>query len=1054
MRVPLFLLTFSLVQAWPVHFEPNGGQVAGRTEWVARASGITTYIASNEVVLDRVHMRLVGAAGKARAEGLEPTGGYSNYFVGRTQKDWFTGIPHYARVRYQGIYPGIDVVYYASGRNVEYDFEVRPGADPNRIELAFDHNVCIDERGDLVITATGRELHQHRPRVLQDGREIASAYRLFPGNRVGLWLGNHDSHRALTVDPVLEFSTYLGGPGADSIAKIVFDSAGNLVLAGSTQTPASPALDPFQQSSIVSSAPFVMKLSSDGRRVIYFSVIGSGSGGNDSPSSMALDASGSPVVTGTTYNPNFPLKNAFQNAYTATFGEAFITKLSADGRSIVYSSYYGGSGFNTGGSLQLDGDGNAYLVGHTSSSDLPIKNALQSQFAGGYDCYIAKLAPAGSLIFSTYLGGSGIDNCGGLALGPDGSLIFTGTAGVADFPLKDAPQTTASPGNFGAPVLVKMAPDGQSLILSTYLGGENFVGWGGGVTTDSAGNIYVTGRAFNPFLTVKNAYQTTWTDDLTGWIMELDPLGKNLVFATYFGGGLLDGAVVDKDLDIYVSGTAFSPDFPVKNSLQPFLGGGPLYDNDAFLAKFAPSGKSLIYSTLLGGTRRDEGGSFVVDAQGTVYLTGTTYSSDFPVKNAYQSKFGGGSTDGFLAKISDNSPIIYSPISATPSRLVFQYVQQGPTPVMQTVAVIGESFFVTATALWLSALGTAAQPPENVQVTVNPGGLAPGSYSATVKLNPQSGKPAATIDVALTVLAPAPVITSVEPSVVPVGSDDTLITVHGSGFTSGTKVYVDEVAWTLSPVTIVDSGTLTLKLPKLYFTGVYNYSITVQNPQSAMSNAGALAVGKPGPQVTGVQNAASYAGPPVAPGEMVVIYGSNFGTVDTMQVTFDNVSARLIYATPNQLAATVPYLIPHLMQTSLAVLVNGVYSAPIALSVAPSAPALFTSDASGGGQAAALNQDNSINASANPAPGGSVVVLFGTGGGLLTKDTLPQLQLLVSATIGGIGAQVLYAGVAPGEPEGVLQFNLQLPSGVASGNAPVIVTVGSATSNTVTLSIG
>ena len=218
-----------------VWFEPNRGQVAGQTEWIGRAKGAYLYITGDEVVYaskKNVHMRLVGASRRAQVEGVEPTGGISSYFTGRDEKTWFTGIPHYAKLRYRDVYPGIDMVYYGIGRNVEYDFVVKPGADPERIELAFSEPVKMDG-GDLIVAG----LRQHRPRVMQDGREIAAEYHITDDDHVQIALGEYDSSRELTVDPVLEFATYLGGPGNDNIATMTIDRAGYLYLVGATQSP-------------------------------------------------------------------------------------------------------------------------------------------------------------------------------------------------------------------------------------------------------------------------------------------------------------------------------------------------------------------------------------------------------------------------------------------------------------------------------------------------------------------------------------------------------------------------------------------------------------------------------------------------------------------------------------------------------------------------------------------------------------------------------------------------------------------------------------------------
>jgi uncharacterized protein (TIGR03437 family) len=508
---------------------------------------------------------------------------------------------------------------------------------------------------------------------------------------------------------------------------------------------------------------------------------------------------------------------------------------------------------------------------------------------------------------------------------------------------------------------------------------------------------------------------------------------------------------VDKDQNIYIAGTALGDDLPVKDSLQPFRGG-----TDAYLTKISSSGQSLVFSTYLGGTAGEVGGAFVLDAQGGVYFTGQTTSSDFPTKNPYQSKYGGGD-DIFLVKITDNSVAPSGPLQALPGHLPFQFVQGGAAPAPQTVSVSGpEQYFITTTPAWISAAPVGSPtPPNTVQVSVNPSGLAPGQYNGSVVLHPQSGAAVTTVDVALTVLGPAAVVTSLEPALVQVGSDDTLITVHGSGFLPGAKLYVDDVGYALTPLTVVDSHTITFTLPKLYFTVVTTHPIAILNPQAPLSNSIAVSVGQVGPTIAtgGVVNAASYAAPPVAVGEIVVIYGSNFGDGSATQALFDYVQATIIYATPTQVAATVPRGVGNRAMTQVIVQNGDVMSAPVTLPVAPSAPALFTADSTGKGQASALNQDYSVNGASNPAARGSVIQLFGTGGGLLTKDALPIVTLPTSATVDGLDAQVQFAGAAPGLPEGVLQVNVMIPPGVRSGSVPIDVKIGDAASNTATIVI-
>jgi uncharacterized protein (TIGR03437 family) len=1047
-RFLLFLVAVAILQAeatstthLPFHFEPNMGQVKGRTEWMAQARGASVYITGAEIVFalgnDNAHMKFVGAQA-AKGTGIDPLEGYSNYFLGHSEKSWFTSVPHYGSVRYANIYPGIDVVYHSSDGNVEYDFVLAPGADPNQIELAFDRDVHIADDGDLILTG----LRQHRPRVMQDGREIASEYQLVGARRARIKLARYGRTRPLTIDPVLVFSTYLGGPGFDGFTGLTLDAAGNLCLYGSTTTPASPTLDPFQQPNLSVNQPVVMKMSPDGQKIIFFTVFTSGYG---SVFSVAFDHSGNIVTAGNTDSSQFPLKNPIQNAFKAQGYTGFVAKLTPDSRSFVFSTYLGGSGdSDSEGTIQIDTDDSFFVVGNTESPDFPVKSAFQSDLRGYGDCTVSKITAQGELTFATYFGSPGWDKCTTGLLAKDGSLILTGTTSSTEFPLVNAMQSASNPGPFFTSYLAKMSHDGQSLLYSSYIGGDIFSGNSTALALDGDQNIYVFGRAFNSFLTLKNAFQTIWTNDFQGFLMKFDPSGRNIIFSTFTPG--YGGLAVDQGQNVYMAGTAFFDDFPLVDSLSPFIGGGALYNQDGYLLKLSASGKTILYSTLLAGSNADNASHVVVDNSGAAYVTGSTLSTDFPVKNAYQRKPGGG-TDVFLMKFTDDSSEVVTTFETSPALLSFQYVQGSSAPTMQALAVTGkEQYFLTTNASWLSAVPTGSPtPPNNIQATVNPASLGPGTYTASITIHPQSTSPVTTVNVTLTVFGTPAVISSVEPALVPVGADDTVITVHGSGFLQGALIYLGGVQWTDSPVKVVNAQTITFKMSKENFSGLISYPITVLNPQSVQSNSMTVSVGNPSPAFTSasVLNAASYAPAPLSVGEIVVVFGTNLGSIDTTQVLFDSNPAKIIYLTPTQLAATVPVTVGNEQSTALQVQTShDVYSAPVSLPLAPAAPGLFTSDASGKGQAAAINQDNTINAIANPAPAGSVIALYATGGGVLTKDALSRLSLPVTATIGGLDAQVLYAGVAPGEPDGMTQINVVVPSAINPGNAEILVNVG------------
>lgn len=1057
-------------QLW---FEPNRGQVPGQTQWIARSPGAVTYITGTKVVFalmpdmskhsvmepGRTHnitMRLLNAAEAPDTEGEELLDSYSNHFSGKTSKDWFVGIPHYAKVRYKNVYPGIDLIYYSNGQNLEYDFEVAAGADPGQIELSFSEDVRI-EKGDLLISG----IRQHRPKVFQNGREIAAAYQITSDNHVTLALAKFDRRERLTIDPVLEFATFLGGPGDENVRSIAFDKAGFVYLGGYTQTPAAPILDPFQQPSVVVYAPIIFKFSADGQKLIFYTTIDSNSYGWIN--AMAIDSGGRMVTTGGTWATNFPLKDAFITDRKAIYTSGFVTKFSPDGRSILFSSLLGGSVEDLLHSIALDATDNFYISGLTQSKDFPVKNAFQPAFAGGYrDCFLTKISSAGVMTFSTYFGSSGTELCDGLALAPDGGILMVGGADRNDLPLKNALQTEITPyiGQRTA-FLAKFTPDGQ-LAFSTFFGGP-ISSFGSAVATDTAGNIYIGGSAASKFIT-RNAFQPVAPPGgYPAFVAKFDAEAKNLIYATYLGGSAYDqifGIGVDPNGSAIVGGQISSPDFPVKNPFQSFRGGG-LSNSDIFVAKLSPAGDSLIYSTPIGGGGGDQGGYLTLDADGNAYVGGISESlQDFPTKNPFQKGYGGGRWDAVFFKISDNTAPAPSPLSVQPGRLLFNCVDGRVTPSLQSIEVSSTGPVQVFTAVpsdpWLRLSSSSGSTPASVTIWIEPAGLEPGTYNGTIRLAPLSGN-SATIDVTLTVQAAGAILTGVTPALVPIGSDDLEITVRGSNFTRASTLLINGVPRLGTQVVFVDANTLRTTLPKSYLTVEYNHTLAVQNPNAALSNVIALAVGRPAPQVAygGVVNAASYGGGSVSPGEIITVFGSNFGGIENTSVWFDLViPAKVIYVTPSQLGVTVPYEIDGLGKTSLIVESQGLRSAPVNLDVIESAPGLFTADSSGKGQGAILNSDGSVNGPANPALPGSIIVLYGTGGGRLTKDPLPRLDLPVSVTIGGIDAEVSYAGVAPGLAQGAIQVNVKVPAAELSGTQPVILQIGDQRSRSdVTVSI-
>ena len=942
-------------------------------------------------------MKLIGARQDAPAEGLDLQPGITSYFIGRDPRKWRAGVPHYAKVRYRDIYPGIDLVYYGNraGR-LEYDFVVSPGADPALIQMAYNRPVHRDAGGDLRVAG----VTQKRPRVWQGAREIACSYQTTSSGGVSIHLAEYDHRRELVIDPVLEYSTYLGGPGFEVGTGIQVDGQGNMYISMLEQTPTNPALSPFQQPNPSSYAAFVVKFAPDGQSIVYYAYVGGS--GNTYANSIAVDSSGNSYMTGQTETPDLPVINAAQPEFGGGYDDAFAVKISSDGKSILYCTYLGGSRSDLGNAIAVDGSGRAYIVGFTNSTqDFPILNALQPQSSGA-DGFLTRLSADGrSFDFSTFYGGTGISNINGLALDSAGNIYITGGAGAADFPVKNPFQSGVASG-----FVAKFAPDAGSVVYSSFLGDQVTNGWS--IAVDASGAAFVSGAA-GPQFPTKNAFQASYgggEDDL--FLAKVSPDGSALEFATFLGGSALDyqnqnALALDTSGNVYITGWTYSADFPLQSSLESSTAGPQA--PDAIVAEFSSTG-ALVYSTVFGGPGDNRGGAITVDGAGAVYVTGSTSAQDFPLKNPFQSTYGG-STDAIIFKLAP-AVVVTPALVVSPSALQFSYVLGSSVPQAKTVSVTsnppGVTFTPSSSASWLAVSGAVQTTPATLSVSIDPTGLSAGPNSGVIQLDSHTS-----VQVSLMVQNSAPTLTSLSPSSVPVGSPSTAITISGSGFLSGASVVLNNQALT-SGVTVVDSNTIQVLVNQSAFAVAGEFTVTVLNPFSAASNSLTIEVGTPAPQVTAVTNAATFRTGSVSPGEIITIFGTNLvGTV-----TFDGAAATMIYASPRQVNVTVPYSVAEPATT----LQMGTQSVPLV--VTPASPGIF--------------------AGVLAAPG--IVTLYATGGGTLSADPLPRIQLPVSVTVNGEAGQVLYSGIAPNLVQGANQVNLMLPADAQTGTVSIILTIG------------
>ena len=649
---------------------------------------------------ETIRLNLVGANPHARIVGVEKLGSKSNYFIGNDPKKWRTNVPNYAKVLVKEVYPGIDQVFYGKGSEarsqesggLEFDFIVHPGADPKAIRLAAETDNWKLENGKwrletgnskLETSPDGRvllrtdagEVRLGKPVVYEaestvsspestaafsrqstiDNRQsLQGQYKLTASNELRFELGTYDPTKTLVIDPRLNFISTFGGDEAAEGKAVAVDSAGNSYVAGlggGTGFPTTPG-----SFDTTPSNAFVQEIDLSGNLV--YSTFLAGTTGLTEAFGIAVDSSGDAYVTGRTSDTDFPLMNPFQ-ATLAGATDAFVTELNPTGSGLIYSSYLGGALGNTeqengqtGYGIAVDSIGSAYITGATNSSDFPTTpSAFQTVFGGGtcgptttpYPCddaFASKVAPGGgSLVYSTFLGGSNIDDGNGIAVDAAGNAYISGYTTSFNFPVLAPFQPSCVP-FAGSPTLCSNAfvtqidPSGSALVFSTYLGGS-CGDHAQGVALDSTGDVYVAGYTCSSDFPTANAFQgsnkSTATPPFTAFITQFSLGGAGLVYSTYLGGSGNDGAydiAVDSLGEAFVAGFTNSTDFPVSNALQATSGGAV---SNSFVSGFQAGGSGLIYSTYLGGGAgtNTEAFGIAVDGQGDAWVTGLTNATTF-----------------------------------------------------------------------------------------------------------------------------------------------------------------------------------------------------------------------------------------------------------------------------------------------------------------------------------------------------------------------------------------------------------------------------------------
>ncbi len=657
--------------ALPLRFEPNVGQSDASVQFLARGKGYTLFLTPSESVIvlspgqtsarnttsknaEVVRMRYVGAATNPRMQGVQTLPGISNYFIGNDPGQWHTDIVSFAKVRYSQIYPGIDLVYYGSAGNIEYDFILKPGADPAAIRMSFAGAKALtaNAAGELVIAMAAGELRQKAPVIYQEGPKgitLVEGGYVVRGSDVSFQIGNYDRTRALVIDPVLVYSTYLGGSGLDQATSLVVGPTGDAYVAGMTSSANFPVQGLPTSTNGGGQDLFVTKMSLSGNALTYSTYIGGV--GDEVANDIAISGAGTVYITGSTTSINYPVVTPTIAAQVGGT-DAFLTKLTAAGNAIEYSTYWGSTGFEEGTAVAVDPADNAYIAGNTSAPNFPTQTPFQAAQAGAMDGFMTKFSVAGnSIVYSTYLGGAGDDRIFDMAVADDAAVFVVGSSTSANFPTTSA---SVQPGLAGGRdgFLTHFSLAGNALLYSTFIGGsgtdEVF-----GMVIDAPMNAYVTGRTTStnfPTLTPLQALNGGGAND--AFVAKINPPGVAFVYSTYLGGAGDDqgqAIAIDTARNSFITGSTTSPNFPVLAALQGGLSG----KSDAFVSKLNLAGSALVYSTYLGGISHDEGFGIGVDLIGSAYVAGFTESNDFAVVNPFQAAFGG-VRDAFVSKLFDN----------------------------------------------------------------------------------------------------------------------------------------------------------------------------------------------------------------------------------------------------------------------------------------------------------------------------------------------------------------------------------------------------------------
>ncbi|MBL8177031.1 MAG: SBBP repeat-containing protein [Bryobacterales bacterium] len=637
-----------------LYFEPNRGQAGKSILAVSRGGGFLTLLSGRETLYlnsntaDPITMQLVGAASPISVEFEQPLRGISNYFYGKDPANWHTDVPHYAKVRFKQVYPGIDLVYYSTEQRMEYDFVVAPGADPRQIQMAWDgvESSQIDKNGDILLRTAAGDIRHKRPVIYQEVGgvriPVEGRYTAQGEHRFAFTLGEYRRELALVIDPTIFYSTYIGGSQLDDAFALALDAAGNAFVGGSTRSANYPLVSGPPNSQLTGNSDgFITKLSADGQGLFYSTFIG----GNieDAISGVAVDSAGNAYVTGETTSDNFPTTtNPYQKDLRGLV-DSFVTKLSPNGNQLVYSTYVGAFDSEDRATvIGVDAAGNAVIAGFTTSFAFPTTDgAVDTSYNGATDIFLTQLNATGQqLVFSTLYGGNSHEIPRALVVDGGGDIYLAGYTQSTDFPTTEGAIQRTQRGIQDA-FVARFSQSGKRVVFSTLLGGVGQeVAFG--VSIEPGGRILVAGQTTsNDFPTTTGAYQTNMRGVTNAFVSRLNSTASKVIASTLIGTTSLDFASSARSLDaahVLITGFSSSNSYPTTLDAWQFSGG---FAGDGIVSVFTPMLNSLAFSSVLGGSAEDIVKVSASAPGGDVVFAGTTGGGLTVTGEAYDQTFNG-----------------------------------------------------------------------------------------------------------------------------------------------------------------------------------------------------------------------------------------------------------------------------------------------------------------------------------------------------------------------------------------------------------------------------